>query len=223
MTREIRGRPELKVIAIWFPAPTVHTPPYTYDGRPYWKVENITKQMPREIFDDRVEFMNPGAFPQGTTPEDFRRRPHSEPINENIANALFKGGASEGWGRGILDIFTLCKEAGMPEPEYDFVTNFVCLTIRFKTPLRPYVSGEGVNEGVNGDVNGGVNGGVKTLTPSQKRVYDVVHDNPGLNTKQIADILNKSPRTVEKHLTFLRTKSLIVHKDSDKTGGYYPL
>ena len=57
----------------------------------------------------------------------------------------------------------------------------------------------------------------------QKRVYDVVHDNPGLNTKQIADILNKSPRTVEKHLTFLRTKSLIVHKDSDKTGGYYPL
>ena len=83
---------------------------------------------------------------------------------------MFKGGASEGWGRGILDIFTLCKEAGMPEPEYDFV-----------------------------------------------------HDNPGLNTKQIADILNKSPRTVEKHLTFLRTKSLIVHKDSDKTGGYYPL
>ena len=164
---------------------------------------------------------------EGTTPEEFRRRPHSEPINEKIAGALFKGGKAEGWGRGILNIYTLCKDAGMPEPEYDFVTNFVCLTIRFKTPLRPYVSGEGVNEGVNGYVNGGVNGGVnegvKTLTPSQKRVYDVVHDNPGLNTKQIADILNKSPRTVEKHLTFLRTKSLIVHKDSDKTGGYYPL
>ena len=178
------------------------------------------------IFDDRVEFMNPGAFPQGTTPEDFRRRPHSEPINENIANALFKGGASEGWGRGILDIFTLCKDAGMPEPEYDFVQNFVCLTIRFKQPLKPYVSGSengGENGGVNGGLNGGVNGGVQALTPSQKRVYDVVHDNPGLNTKQIADILNKSPRTVEKHLTFLRTKGLIVHKDSDKTGGYYPL
>lgn len=174
------------------------------------------------IFDDRVEFMNPGAFPQGTTPEDFRRRPHSEPINENIANALFKGGASEGWGRGILDIFTLCKDAGMPEPEYDFVQNFVCLTIMFKQPLKPYVSG-GENGGVNGGLNGGVNGGVQALTPSQKRVYDVVHDNPGLNTKQIADILNKSPRTVEKHLTFLRTKGLIVHKDSDKTGGYYPL
>ena len=46
----------------------------------------------------------------------------------------------------------------MPEPEYDFVQNFVCLTIRFKTPLRPYVSG-GEHGGVNGYVNGGVNGG----------------------------------------------------------------
>jgi ATP-dependent DNA helicase RecG len=178
------------------------------------------------IFDDRVEFMNPGAFPPGTKPKDFLRRPHSEPVNEKIANALFKGGEKEGWGRGILDIFTLCKDAGMPEPEYDFVQNFVCLTIRFKQPLKPYVSGSengGENGGVNGGLNGGVNGGVQALTPSQKRVYDVVHDNPGLNTKQIADILNKSPRTVEKHLTFLRTKGLIVHKDSDKTGGYYPL
>lgn len=55
---------------------------------------------------------------------------------------MFKGGKAEGWGRGILNIFTYCKEAGMPEPEYDFVQNFVCLTIRFKTPLTPYVSGE---------------------------------------------------------------------------------
>ncbi len=45
----------------------------------------------------------------------------------------------------------------MPEPEFDFVPNFVCLTIWFKTPITPYVS-DGVNGGVNGDVNGGVKG-----------------------------------------------------------------
>ena len=213
MTREIRGRPELKVIAIWFPAPTVHTPPYTYDGRPYWKVENITKQMPREIFDERVEFMNPGAFPQGTTPEDFRRRPHSEPINENIANALFKGGASEGWGRGILDIFTLCKEAGMPEPEYDFVTNFVCLTIRFKTPLRPYVSGEGVNEGVNGALS--------DLSPTVRATYSLIKKYPGLNTPQLASKCRKGDSTIERHIAILRKKDLVEHRGPDRTGGYY--
>ena len=112
----------------------------------------------------------------------------------------------------------------MPEPEYDFVTNFVCLTIRFRNPLVPYVSGY-VNGGVNGYVNGGVTGDVneliKTLTPSQKLVYEVVHGYPGANTRQIADRLGKSPRTIEKHLTFLRKKGLVVHKDSDKTGGYF--
>ena len=111
----------------------------------------------------------------------------------------------------------------MPEPEFDFVTNFVCLTIKFKSPLKPYVSGGGVNGDVNGDVNGGVNGDVKALTLSQKRVYDVVHENPGMNTKQIADMLKKSPRTVEKHLAFLKKKGLIEYRGSDKTGGYYPL
>ena len=30
-------------------------------------------------------------------------------------------GEMEGWGRGIPDIYELCKEAGMPEPEFDFV------------------------------------------------------------------------------------------------------
>ena len=219
MTREIRGRPELKVIAIWFPAPTVHTPPYTYDGRPYWKVENITKQMPREIFDERVEFMNPGAFPQGTTPEDFRRRPHSEPINENIANALFKGGASEGWGRGILDIFTLCKEAGMPEPEYDFVTNFVCLTIRFKKPITPHLTDHG-NSSKNERLNELLN---ERLSPSVLATLDVIKANPGIQRKDIIAATGKGDATIGRHLVVLTEKKLIEHRGSKRTGGYYPL
>ena len=52
-----------------------------------------------------------------------------------------KAGEMKGWGRGIPDIYELCKNAGLPEPVFGFVPNFVCLTIRFKTPLRPYVSG----------------------------------------------------------------------------------
>lgn len=44
-------------------------------------------------------------------------------------------------GRGFPDIYNLCRTAGMREPEFDFVSNFVCLTIRFKISLRPYVAG----------------------------------------------------------------------------------
>lgn len=165
------------------------------------------------IFDDRVEFMNPGAFPQGTKPEDFRKRPHSEPINEIIANALFKGGVSEGWGRGILDIYELCKEAGLPEPEYDFVQNFVCLTIRFKTPITPYVSG-------GGELNGGLNGGIND---GQKKTLEYICQHEGCNTKQISIGLDVPFDTIEKQIRILLKKGLIEHRGSKKTGGYYPV
>ena len=74
---------------------------------------------------------------------------------------------------------------------------------------------------LNGYENGGVNGYVNTLTTSQKLVFDIVRDHPGIKTKQIADVLNKSPRTIENHLSFLTKANLIEHRDSDKTGGYY--
>ena len=169
------------------------------------------------IFDDRVEFMNPGAFPQGTKPEDFRKRPHSEPINEIIANALFKGGVSEGWGRGILDIYELCREAGLPEPEYDFVQNFVCLTIRFKTPITPYVSGGGE---LNGGIRGGLNGG---LNDGQKKTLEYICQHEGCNTKQISIGLDVPFDTIEKQIRILLKKGLIEHRGSKKTGGYYPV
>lgn len=169
------------------------------------------------IFDDRVEFMNPGAFPQGTKPEDFRKRPHSEPINEIIANALFKGGVSEGWGRGILDIYELCKEAGLPEPEYDFVQNFVCLTIRFKTPLRPYVSG-------GGELNGRLNGRLKgRLNPTQQTVYDSIVGNPGIKAKDISAEHKIQIDTLYKVIRALTEMNLIERRGSRKTGGYYPV
>lgn len=169
------------------------------------------------IFDDRVEFMNPGAFPQGTKPEDFRKRPHSEPINEIIANALFKGGVSEGWGRGILDIYELCKEAGLPEPEYDFVQNFVCLTIRFKTPITPYVSGGGE---LNGGIRGGLNGG---LNDGQKKTLEYICQHEGCNTKQVSIGLDVPFDTIEKQIRILLKRGLIEHRGSKKTGGYYPV
>ncbi len=90
-----------------------------------------------------------------------------------------------------------------PELEYEVAGGFV--RIVFKRP-----------EGA-GDVNGEVN----TLTLSQKLVYDTVNNNPGIQTKQIADVLKRSPRTIEKHLAFWAKSCFIEHGDSDKTGGYY--
>ena len=132
------------------------------------------------IFDDRVEFMSPGAFPLGTTPNEFLHKPHSEPVNEKIAGALFS------------------KEAGMPEPEYDFVTNFVCLTIRFKNSLVPYLSGESNGES-NGALNGELNDALKGLSESVKATYEIIRNNPGIQRKNIILKTNRGSSTIDRH------------------------
>ena len=184
-----------------------------------WWAENMTPSV--AIFDDRIEFMNPGAFPTGTSPEEFRLRPHSLPINEKIAGALFKGGNAEGWGRGILNIYTYCKEAGLPAPEYDFVTHFVCLTIRFKNPLAPYLTSDGRNEGVSEGVNEGVNEALSGLGQAVKATYALIKQYPGLNAPQLASKCGKGDSTIERHIAVLKKKDLIEHRGADKTGGYY--
>lgn len=189
------------------------------------------------IFDDRIEFMNPGAFPAGTTPEDFRRRPHSEPINATIANALFKSGKTEGWGRGVLGIFTYCKEAGLPEPEYVTVQNFVCLTIRFKKTLRPYIENDRLNDRLNCNLNSMFNSDLShILNNSDDKLNDRLNDklnslttstylfikqHPGIRRKELATKTQKSIPTIDRILIELQKHNLIEHKGSKKTGGYY--
>ena len=114
----------------------------------------------------------------------------------------------------------------MPAPEYRQNEFMVYATIRQRGDAVGQLNGE-LNGELNGDDrvndsrNGYVNGEVNTLTPSQKLVYDTVNNNPGIQTKQIADVLKRSPRTIEKHLAFLAKSCFIEHRDSDKTGGYY--
>ena len=117
---------------------------------------------------------------------------------------------------GVGRMVDACRAQGVPEPEYEVAGGFV--RIIFK---RPLIIGSDRDDSRNGYVNGYVNGEVNTLTPSQKLVYDTVNNNPGIQTKQIADVLKRSPRTIEKHLAFLAKSCFIEHRDSDKTGGYY--
>jgi ATP-dependent DNA helicase RecG len=172
------------------------------------------------VYDDRVEIENPGRLPFDLTPETIKSAHASYPYNPLIAEVLFKSSFLESWGSGVGRMVDACRAQGVPEPEYEVAGGFV--RIVFKRPIIIGSDGDDRRNGyVNGEVNGYVNGEVNTLTPSQKLVYDTVNNNPGIQTKQIADVLKRSPRTIEKHLAFWAKSCFIEHRDSDKTGGYY--
>lgn len=51
-----------QAIAIHFDGWVWGTEPYTYHGCPYYRIESTTKQMPREMFDERLKAAKPNVF-----------------------------------------------------------------------------------------------------------------------------------------------------------------
>ena len=67
------------------------------------------------IFDDRIEIISPGTFPEGVTPEE----PRHVPVNPVLCQLMYDVGFIEKYGSGIYMINELCKEWGIPKPEYE--------------------------------------------------------------------------------------------------------
>lgn len=71
------------------------------------------------VFADRIEVWNPGELPPGLTPE-MLREPHGPiPRNPLIAEPLFRVKYVEKAGTGTTDMIAGCREAGLPEPDFE--------------------------------------------------------------------------------------------------------
>ncbi|MCK4730956.1 MAG: putative DNA binding domain-containing protein, partial [Methanophagales archaeon] len=74
------------------------------------------------VFDDRIEVWNPGLLPEGITLEDLKREHRSIPRNPLLFRQLFWVKYVEDVGGGTLDMIKWCKEWGLPEPDFKFIT-----------------------------------------------------------------------------------------------------
>lgn len=68
------------------------------------------------MFDDRLEVSSPGRLPNGVTIDNIRAGIHVE-RNPIILSLMAKLGFMTRLGTGILRIFRLAQEAGLPEPD----------------------------------------------------------------------------------------------------------
>ena len=88
-----------------------------------------------------------------------------------------------------------------------------------KGPVNGLVNGP-VNDSLNDRVNDSLN---DRVNDSVNATYLIIKSNPGIQRKAISDFTGKSIPTIDRHIAILVKKGLIEHKDSDKTGGYYPV
>lgn len=70
----------------------------------------------------------------------------SRPRNKHIAEAFFRAGYIESWGRGIEKILTAFQEAGLPEPVFDESFGGIMVTFLKDIYTEEYLKNLNLNE-----------------------------------------------------------------------------
>lgn len=164
------------------------------------------------IFDDRLEITNPGRLPVPLTPETIKEPHGSYPYNLRIAQVLYLLTNLERWGTGVSRMVELCREQGVPEPEY--VTNGHEVKIVFK---KKHKSNSDENENVNvGSSVGSLS--VVQLTARQKEIIRLIKGNPMMSSQQMSVVLSVVKRTIERDLADLQKKGILSREGNTSAG-----
>lgn len=145
------------------------------------------------IYDDRLEVTSIGTLHFGLTPELLFLSHESRPWNPLIANAFYRRGIIEQWGRGTIKMAQLTTAAGLPHPEIE--DGFDSVTVRFR-PSR-YVPPQRVGH---------------DLTERQRSILALLDGfHAGLPLREIHAHfeLDASRRQVQLDLSTLRTLNLV--------------
>ena len=160
-----------------------------------------------KIFDNRIEFFNPGKLYDGLTIEELESGNYSSRTrNRAVARAFKEAGIIERYGSGIARIKNECKLHGSIEPKFEeFVHGFRVILYKEKVV--------NLDEGISEGISEGINEGITYL-------YNFIKANPSLRVSQLAKQLDIPPKTLERWIKKLREQNKIEYIGSKKTGGY---
>jgi ATP-dependent DNA helicase RecG len=98
------------------------------------------------VYSDKIIIWNQGQLPENWTVQNLLEKHASRPYNPDIANALFRSGYIESWGRGTIKIIKECKLAGIPSPFFSYDSSDISITFRKDIYNIEYLNNLALNE-----------------------------------------------------------------------------
>ena len=140
------------------------------------------------VYADKLWVWNPGHLPPDWTVARLTEKHSSKPFNPDIANAFFRAGEIESWGRGVERILTACREAKCPPPEIDYTPG----DFWFKFPFRSEYVAATITEPIS------VKTPVKTLVKTPVKILQLLKEKPDLSLAELAVLIGKSVSAIER-------------------------
>ncbi len=163
-----------------------------------------TSNVQVRIFDDRMEFWNPGGLPEGWTVETLKQANESIPRNPSIAKQFFRVKYVEEVGTGTNKIIEWCIGWGLPEPAFEFTGTSLVATL-WKSKLDDtYLDTLGLNE-------------------RQRRAIIYIKEHKKITSKEYAELFSITDRTARNDLKSLLDKKILIQRGTSKRLTYYEL
>ncbi len=128
-----------------------------------------------------------------------------DPYNPLLADAFFRAGYVESWGRGIEKIDNECKEHDIEPPLYD--SSLSGLMVTFKANPLHLVAAQNLGKTAQ-----------KNSVKTREKILRLILDDPELSTEEMASTLGLSRKGVEWQIRKLKETGLLQRIGPDKGG-----
>jgi ATP-dependent DNA helicase RecG len=156
------------------------------------------------VYPDKLIFWNEGQLPDDWTIEKLLEKHPSKPFNPDIANALFRSGYIESWGRGIRKMINECILIGIPKPKLFYDMSGFWVEFSKGTYNEKHLKSLGLNS-------------------RQIKAIKYLNENRRITNSEYQTIHKVSRNTATRDLTELVEKGLIKSSDTKGAGSYYEL
>jgi len=167
-----------------------------------------------KVYPDRLIFWNIGQMPDNWTMEQLMGEHPSLPYNPDIANAFFRSGHIESWGRGLSKMARGCMNAGLQAPTYAY--GMGGFKVEFFNGKQIADKAENLTE--TAELNSFLTRIRETMGETAEMVVACMAKNPDVTTGEIALSISKGKTIVNNTIRALKDNDLIDRVGSRKSG-----
>ena len=154
------------------------------------------------IHPGKITIFNQGSFPHDLTPNDFIEKDlPSIKRNPLILDTLFRCKDVEKTGTGFKRMNKLCAEASVKWSFEKIAYGFCFIFYRNTTSAK-----------VRNKAN------KERLATDEKKIYEAIKDNPKILKTDLAKMIKKSEKTIQRHLSSLIDKNMIARIGNNQHG-----
>lgn len=170
------------------------------------------------IYGDHIRLWNEGKLPDDLSVDKLMGKHTSMPRNPKMAEAFYRAGFIEAWGRGIEKVVNGFKADGLTPPSFTVEQGGVTVYIPREKFVAVNIGGTTVVNPQNGSEKGSEKSSEKGSEKPRERIVSEMSENPSVTINELATMLSISDRAVSKHLKKLQEEGVIKRIGADRGG-----